>query len=254
MKKILPITILLILALGLQAAAAGPFKYKSRSQFDNIFDEVARNFGAVESAYYTYTLEFEKPPGSIQEMIDTGHLNIIWANPYTGNPVQQTDSRNPGDISWEILPEDETFVRTSAFYVDFKDPKIVHWMTKTIMQYTHEEMHNWVFDDELPREEIQVRIYCIQFEDALESFEMRFGRLPESFEELAKGDINVAYINPITGEAVKSTGELSPGDFWYQRLDDDRYAIVGWGYKEPIYFMSNDRSYEEFEWEGDSGE
>jgi hypothetical protein len=125
-------------------------------------------------------------------------------------------------------------------------------MTKSIWPYTHEELHNWVFADDVTREEQLVRVYCLQFEDALESYVQRFGHLPDSYEDLAKGDYNVAYINPITGSVVKNSNVLSPGDFWYEKIDDELFSIVGWGYEEPVYYMSNDRSREEFEWEGHS--
>jgi hypothetical protein len=251
MKKLFLVTTLIFLLLTVTAQCKDSQTGQNREEFDRIFNEVARNFGAVEAAFYTFGVEFERVPGSLQEMIDTGHLRVKWANPYTGEPVQQTHDKTPGDISWQIA-EDDPYIVTSAFYTDLRDSTVTRWMTKTIWIYTHEELRKWVFGDDAPREEKLVRVYCLQFEDAIESFRQRFGRLPETHEELAEGDVNVAYINPITAEVVKNSEQLSPGDFWYRKLDDDHFAIVGWGNDEPVYFLSNDRDYDEFIWEGEA--
>jgi hypothetical protein len=243
------ITVLAILLLPVVACANAGYKYKDRADFDRIFDEIARNFGAVEGAYYTYTLEFEKVPTSLQEMIDTGHLRVIWTNPYTGKPVQQSEGNVPGDITW-VVEEDGDYISTATSYISWNNPNEIRWMKKSIWPYTHEELHKWVFGDDASREEKLVRVYCLQMEDAIDSFEQRFGRMPNSYEELGKGDVNVAYINPFTGKQVKDSGDLSPGDFRYERIDDKHFSIVGWGKTKPVYFMSNDRSRDSFEWNG----
>jgi hypothetical protein len=250
MKYIIPTSIILIFVLCVSISANGTYTYADRAEFDETFDTIARNFGAVEGAYYTFTLEFERIPVSIQEMEDTGHLRVAWENPYTGEPVMQTDKKNPGDLSWELDDEDP-LISTSAYYIDWNDNRMVRWMTKSIWIYTQEELKEWIFEDGAPREEQLVRVYCLQLEDALETYKQRFGTYPDTYEDLTAGDVNVTYINPITSELVKPSKELSQGDFWYKKIDDRHFAIVGWGYDEPVYFVSNDRTINEFEWEGE---
>ena len=240
-----------VLLLGCTAFAGSKYTYTDREQFDETFNTVARNFGAVEGAYYTYTLEFERVPETIQEMVDTGHLQVDWNNPYTGDPVRQTSEKAPGDLSW-VPGDEDPVVEISAYYIDYNDTKMVRWMTKTIWIYTHKELHKWIFEDGAPREEQLVRVYCLQFEDALTSYKQRFGEFPDTYDELAKGDVNVAYLNPITSELVRNSRELSPGDIWYRKIDDEHFAIVGWGHDEPVYFFSNDRNLVDFEWEGET--
>lgn len=250
MKHIIPAAVVLIFIMGISCTADGKYTYADRAEFDETFNTVARNFGAVEGAYYTFTLEFERVPESLQEMADTGHLRVEWENPYTGEPVHQTDNQHPGDVSWELDDEDP-IITTSAYFIDWNDTTMVRWMTKSIWIYTHEELHKWVFEDGALREEQLVRVYCLQLEDALETYKQRFGKYPGTYEELAKGDVNVAYINPMTSERVVNSNDISPGDFWYRKIDDNHYAIVGWGFKEPVYFFSNDRTMSEFNWEGE---
>lgn len=273
MKKFFCLAVLFLFTFPIAAHTEAVYQYKDRADYDRIFDEVARNFGAVEAAYYTYTMEFEKVPQSLQDMIDTGHLRVKWTNPYTGEPVKQTFKKEIGDIAWEVIDNGD-YIGTTAYFVGWNNPEETRWMRKDIWPYTHEELKSWVFKDDATREEQLVRVYCLQFEDALESYQIRFGYMPDSYEELAKGDVNVAYINPITGDVVKNSPDLSPGDFWYEKIvayfnlvtgevvkgspefspgeswrDACLYSIVGWGLKEPIYFVSNDRTREEFQWD-----
>jgi hypothetical protein len=272
MKKLLFLTVVLLFTFPVAAHTEGSYQYKNRADFDRIFDEVSRNFGAVEASYYTYTMEFERVPQSLQDMIDTGHLRVKWTNPYTGETVKQTYDREIGDISWEVLDNGE-YIAMTTFFISWNNMDETRWMKRGIWPYTQEELKKWVFNNDVTREEQLVRVYCLQLEDALESYELRFGYMPESYEDLAKADVNVAYINPITGEVVKNSPELSPGDFWYEKIvayvnlatgevvkgspefnpggkwvDASLFSIVGWGLNEPVYFMSNDRTREEFEW------
>ena len=247
MKRTLLLTVVLLLVIPMVACAESPATYKDRADFDRIFDEVARNFGAVEAAYYTYTMEYEKVPNSLEDMIYSGHLRVEWTNPYTGKPVKQTTTKEIGDIAWEVMDNGD-YIGTTTYYVPWNYPDDTRWMRKDIWPYTQQELKKWVFADDVTREEQLVRVYCLQFEDALESYEIRFGSMPDSYEDLAKGDVNVAYINPITGKIVKNSPDLSPGDFWYEKIDEKHFAIVGWGLTAPVYFMSNDRTRDELKW------
>ena len=248
MRRSLIFIPMLILLLPLVAFCKGSYKYKDRAEFDEIFNEVARNFGAVESAYYTFTLEFNGIPANIQEMIDTGHLSVKLKNPYTGKLVNQTYTKEVGDLSWMIVNDAEA-ISTSAYYLDWSDHTNTRWMTKTIWPYRNPEFREVIFSEDVTREEQLVRVYCIQLEDALEGYIQRFGELPETYEELQSGDFNVLYANPITGKQVENSDKLDPGNFWYTKITKKLYYIVGWGEKEPVYFISNDRTLEEFNWD-----
>ncbi len=218
-------------------------------EFSNAFDEVARNYGAVEYATYTFMIEYGIAPSSLDELRDTGHLNVQMANPYTDGDVLSltSDDYPDGDLEGNILVSNRLNngreVRIEAWFLRRNADGIIHIrsMVKRISLYESEIDRLYFFDNDLPREEQFVAIYCRQAIDAFESFEQRNGRSAEDFGDMYEnGDVNVRYINPITGEIAVSSGELSAGDFYYEKIGEDGFYFIGWGRERPVFFASTD--------------
>ena len=149
----------------------------------------------------------------------------------------------------------EEWAEFEAYFVNPNKPTMLRSLNTAAVKHTQEEMKKMVFGDDASRPEQLTRVYLLQLNDAIESFEQKIGRIPESLEEMAAiGDVNVFYINPFTKAPVKNTDKLSPGDYMYRRFKADDssgeyfYEVVGWGEKEPVYYFSTDESREMFDW------
>jgi hypothetical protein len=239
------ILILTIIALAMSGLAMGKDNLTDK-ELRWGFDECARNFGAVEYATYTYMVEFHKAPASLQELRDTGHLNVLMVNPYSGAEVKSLgpDDYPDGDLAGNIYIKDRDESREAheeIWYVRPNDQTILHSMVKRIYLYTSSLDHQLFFDNDLPRDEQFVAVYCRQAVDALESFQQKIGTSPDNFEDMYnRGDVNVHYINPITGELAVSSEELSVGNFFYKKEKDNGYTLIGWGRTRPVFFASTD--------------
>jgi hypothetical protein len=249
LKKILIFSILLLVSV---AVASVPFRTNagvdtwSEQQFRDAFDEIARNFGAVEYSTYTFMIEFGRSPHSLDELRTSGHLNVVMANPYTGGDVLSLTREDypDGDLAGNIFVHDrdegrETHVE--VWYFRYNDPGTLHSMVKRIWIYDSEPDREYLFGNDLPRDEQFTAVYCRQAIDALESFQQKVGESPESFDDMyQRGDVNVHYINPVTGELAVSSEELSAGDFMYRKVCDEGYTLIGWGRERPVFFATTD--------------
>lgn len=278
-KTFLFILILSLSVLLLTFCNASETKKLDRDQLKNAFDVVAQNLGALEYAYYTYTLEFERVPENIDEMISTGHFRVEMDNPYSNDPVHLGkigEKPVPGGLYYQ--KDNDTTAQFSCHFVDPNAPEKMRWLQKSIVMFTHKELKKAVFGDKASRNEKLTRVYLLQMGDALDSFEQRYGRFPATWDEMSKiGDVNVKYLNPMTGKVVVQTDKFSPGDFLYRtytkqvtrkvpyakpdgsrgytdQIEDERYyELVGWGETEPVYYYSDDPEKENFEWTGETG-
>lgn len=217
------------------------------------FDEVARNLGAVEYAIYTFMVEFGRAPESLDELRDSGHLNVAMTNPYTGGEVESLtlDDYPDGDLAGNILIVSHEEGRESnieAWFVrrDPDDRKLyIRSMVKGIWIYQSEIDYDYFFENDNPRDEQMVAVYCRQAIDAIESYIQKIGETPEDFDEMyEKGDVNVHYINPITDELAESVDDVSPGDFFYEKVGRDGFTLIGWGRDEPVFFATTDEETE----------
>ncbi|MFH1515465.1 MAG: hypothetical protein ABIG42_08400, partial [bacterium] len=84
MKNLLRFALVVVCLLGFLVSnpVMATEKEFSREELKQAFDVVAQNFGALQFAYYTFTLEFERPPNDINELKDSGHLRVQLINPY----------------------------------------------------------------------------------------------------------------------------------------------------------------------------
>jgi hypothetical protein len=241
---ILPVMI--VFPLSQAAYSQGHTHDWTDQDFRQAFDEVARNYGAVEYATYTFMVEFARAPYSMQELIDTGHLNVIMTNPYTGEdvisltPEDFPDGDHAGNIY--LTDRDEGHeAHIEAYYVRNGTPPMVHSMLKRIYLYTSSIDHAYFFENDLPRDEQMTAVYCRQAVDALESIQQKIGKSPDDFEDMyIRGDVNVHYVNPVTGELAVSSEELSAGDFSYKKIGDEGYMLIGWGRERPVFFATTD--------------
>jgi len=244
---IFPIMVLMILIVPLYAQSQ--YSTWTREQLGAGFDEVARNYGATEYAIYTFMVEFGRAPQSLDELRETGHLNVIMTNPYTGGEVESltVEDYPDGDLIGNILVSNklnngrEARVETWFLRPQGRHTLISRSMVKRIALYESEIDHGYFFENDLPRDEQFTAIYCSQAMDALESFAQKKGRSPDDFEDMYdNGDVNVHYVNPVTGELAVSSEELSPGDFCYRKIGDDGYTMIGWGRERPVFFATTD--------------
>jgi hypothetical protein len=241
------LSIFLFLAIP-YSAIAGPSEWTDE-QFGLAFDEVARNYGAAEYATYTFMVEFGRSPESLDELRESGHLNVQMTNPYTGGEVKNlTEADYPdGDTAgnlWLSSPQEngeETHLEAWFLRKEDDGTIMVRSMVKRIFIYQSEVDYNYFFNNDLPRDEQFVAVYCSQAIDAFESFEQRQGRSAENFDDMYEnGDVNVHYINPITGVLTVSSEGLSPGDFYYEKIGEDGYYFIGWGRERPVFFACTD--------------
>ncbi len=232
-----------------QPAYAGT-AYWTDAQFRWAFDEVARNLGAIEYASFTYMVEFGSPPDSLDDLRSTGHLNVLMTNPYTGGEVVSLTREDypDGDLAGNVLvAEREQYeeLHIEAWFIRPGDTANVRSMVKRISLYQSEVDREYFFGNELPRDEQMVTVYCRQAIDAIESFIQRNGRSPEHFDDMyANGDVNVHYINPISGELAVSSEELSEGDFLYRKMGEEGFTLIGWGREQPVFFATTEDSEE----------
>jgi hypothetical protein len=278
-KTIGSILILALFVVFSTFCGAAETKKLDREQLKSAFDVVAQNLGALEYAYYTFTLEFERTPENIDEMISTGHLRVEMGNPYSKDPVHLgTIGETPIPGALYYKKESKTAAQFVCHFIDPNAPDRTRWLQRRIVMFTHQELKKAVFGDNASRNEKLTRVYLLQMGDALDSFEQRYGKFPASWAEMSKiGDVNVKYLNPMTGKLVKQTDKFSPGDFLYrtyakgetrkvpykkpdgtrgyteQLCEEYYYELVGWGEKEPVYYYSNDPDKENFEWVGETG-
>ena len=250
----LKLILLVCLVATFVASSAFGMRYSrdwTQEEYDAAFDEVARNFGAVEYATYTFMVEFSRAPDSLDELRQTGHLNVLMSNPYTGGEVRSLTRADfpDGDLAGNIFVADRDEGREAhiqAFYVRNTNPPTVRSMIKRVYLYQSEVDHRYMFENDLPRDEQMVVAYCLQAIDALESFRQKVGESPKDFEDMyVRGDVNVHYINPITGELVVSSQELSAGNYFYRKIGDEGYLLIGWGRTRPVFFATTDESEEE---------
>jgi len=227
----------------------------SREQFMAAFDEVARNYGAVEYATYTFMVENNRPPENLDELRDSGHLNVVMVNPYTGDDVMSLVEEDypDGDLIgnvWVSSRDNGHEAHVEVWYLRPDDGGAIYIrsMVKRMYLFESEPEYEYMFGNDLPREEQMVTVYCRQAVDALASFKQRNGRLPDDFTDMYEnGDVNVHYINPLTGEPAAASEDISPGDFWYERLEgeeEDGYTLIGWGSEFPVFFGTTDEAVE----------
>jgi hypothetical protein len=250
-------------------------KKASRDDLKKAFDVCVQNYGALEYSYYTFTLEFERAPDNYEEMVKTGHIRVKMMDPYTGKEVKVINNiskAKAGNLYYKKLKK--SLAEFSCFYVNPNDASKTRNMNSTIVTFTHKELQKVVFGDNASREEKLTRVYLLQLDDAIESFEQKLGHMPDSLDDLAKrGDVNVGYINPFTGKLAKQSETLSPGDYFYRKFtkkvmhkeperkpngevvakdvasNEEFYEVIGWGKTEPVYYYSNDRDKEELKWD-----
>lgn len=226
----------------------------SKDALKEMFTAVARNLGAFESAYYTYTLEFGEVPPTVQAMRDTGHIRVPLDNPYTELPMEFPDAESiavaiqsghaiAGDI-WYRPDAVEGQVGMAGLFLDPNEPMKTKWMRRDIIKYVNEADRRTIFEQGDSREAELTRVGMEQFVHAIGDFEVRFGKMPLDYAELASGDTGVAFENAYRpGELIKESATLSPGDFHYVRIDDDNYDLIGWGETGPVYYYSAARKH-----------
>jgi len=225
---------------------AGSVRDWNDQQIRDAFDEVARNYGAVEYATYTFMVEFQRAPTSLQELRDTGHLNVIMANPYSGGEVVSLERKDfpDGVLMGNIFvaSRDEGHeVHIQAYYVRKNPVPVVRSMVKRIYLYTSSIDRSLFEQEGIQKDEQMTAVYCRQSMDALESFQQKVGESPQDFEDMyTRGDVNVHYINPITGKKAVSSETLSPGDFNYRKIGAEGYIVIGWGRERPVFFACTD--------------
>jgi hypothetical protein len=243
--KAVVLALFAVALLGSPVSAAGARRDWTHDQYRQAFDEVARNYGAIEYATYTFMVEFHRAPESLQELRDTGHLNVQMTNPYTGGEVKSLTREDipDGNLAgnYYVSSADETReADIIAYYVRIANPPMVHSMIKRIYLYTSSVDHKY-FENDLPRDEQMTAVYCMQAVDAFESLQQKIGKSPENFDEMyEKGDVNVHYINPVTKALAVSSGTLSAGDFYYKKIGDEGYELIGWGRERPVFFACTD--------------
>jgi len=257
MKIPLRIALILLFALILNPAPLSACETDvtewSREQFMEAFDVVARNFGAVEYATFTYMIEFGEAPESLDVLRDSGHLNVFMDNPYTdGGVISLIPEDFPdGDLAGNILVSNNRNngreSHLEAWFLRIDDETIMQRsMVKRIALFESEVEYALFFENELPRDEQLVTIYCTQAIDAIESFQQRNPEAPENFIDMwDNGDVNVHYINPITSELAVSNEELSPGNFFYEKLGPEEFTLIGWGRERPVFFATTSDEVEE---------
>jgi len=212
------------------------------------FDEVARNYGAAEYATYTFMVEFGRAPNSLDELRDSGHLNVLMANPYTGGEVKSLGPSDypDGDLAgniWVSARDEGREAHIEAWYVRRDDRRglVVRSMVKRIYIYQSEIDYDYFFGNDLPRDEQMVAVYCSQAIDAIDSFVQKKGGTPEDFDDMYEnGDVNVHYINPVTGELVTSAPDLSAGNFYYEKIGEEGFELIGWGRERPVFYGCTD--------------
>lgn len=219
--------IIAFLVISATSSIATERKEFTREELKRGFDIVAQNFGAFQFAYYTFTLEFERPPENVQELKESGHLGVKLINPYYDDKdvcLGAIDDK-PQAAGLYYSKSDDISGEFAAYFINPNKPDRMRSLNTVIVIFTHEALHEMVFGDDASREEQLTRIYLIQLNDAIDSYEQRYGEIPESLEIMAeKGDVNVNYINPFTKKLVKNTDKLSPGDYMYRKFrkgDDD---------------------------------
>ena len=241
--------LLVIICLFYSASSVAKIRDWTTEEFACAFDEVARNYGAAEYATYTFMLEFGRSPESFDELRDSGHLNVLMVNPYTqGEVLSLTDDDYPdGDLAGNVYlsspRENGEEAHLEAWYLRRDDQEVIvqRSMVKRIFIYFSSVDYNYLFGNDLPCDEQFTAVYCRQVIDALESFEQRNGRSPDDFDDMYEnGDVNVHYINPIMGEVVVSSEELSPGNYYYEKIGDDGFCFIGWGRERPVFFACTD--------------
>jgi hypothetical protein len=167
-------------------------------------------------------------------------------NPYTGGDVKSLTKADipDGVLMGNLLVFDRDLgreAREEAYYVRKGKPATVHSMIKRIWIYHSSLDHSIFFENDLPRDEQMTAVYCRQALDALESFQQKIGSSPVDFDdEYKRGDVNVRYVNPITKEQVKSSEKLSAGDYYYKKIGDEGYMLIGWGRERPVFFACTD--------------
>ena len=223
MKKLLRFEFLVIcfLILLVSNPAVASKKKFSRDELKHGFDVVAQNFGALQYAYYTFSLEFERPPNDINELKSSGHFRVKLINPYSKNKpvVLGAITDRPIAAALYYSKSGEKWGDFLTYFINPNKPDLLRSLVISSSIFTHEELHKSVFGDDASREEQLTRVYLLQLNDAIDSFEQRYGRMPDSLDEMAEiGDVNVNYINPFTDKLVKNKSRLSPGDYMYRRI------------------------------------
>jgi hypothetical protein len=227
----------------------GPVSDWNREQISSAFDEVARYYGAIEYSVFTFMVEFGRAPQSLDELRETGHLNIEMVNPYTGGEVKSLvpEDYPDGDLAGNVLVSNrrnagrEAHVEAWFLRREEDNTLIIRSMVVRIALYESEVDWDYFFANELPRDEQFVAVYCTQATDAIDSFIQRNGSTPEDFVDMYdNGDVNVHYFNPITGELVVDSETLSAGNYHYEKIGEDGYVIIGWGREEPVFFATTD--------------
>ena len=244
--KLFPIALSIVMLAATMFCTAGSVRDWNDKQLRNAFDDVARNYGATEYATYTFMVEFGRAPESLQELRDSGHLNVLMANPYTCGEVVSLERKDlpDGNLMGNIFVASRDGGREAheqAYYVRKGPPAVVRSMVKRIYIY-HSSIDRMLFDQkDIPRDEQMVAVYCRQAMDALEGFQQKCGGSPIDFEDMfRRGDVNVHYVNPVTGNKARSRDRLSAGDFYYRKIDDEGYLLVGWGRKRPVFIACTD--------------
>lgn len=226
------------------------WKSATKDELKGAFDQVARNLGLVEAAYYTYTLEFREVPASPEVLLDSGHLPPGLTNPYTGAPLGFGDMEPIGDAirSGAIEAGDIWFrpdpgggeLGIAGLFLNPNEPANVKWMRRDITRYYDPATWMVIFGDTPGAEDRLVRIRMEHLKSAIEEYEIRFGDVPPDFEALRQGDMWVDYPNPFAPERLMAPSEeYHPGDFFYKRREASDYQLIGWGATGATWFYAS---------------
>ena len=221
----------------------------SKPELKDAFTEVARNMGAFENAYYTYTLEFREVPLSAKAMVDTGHLRTALLNPYTGQPVAYPDLPElgaairagealPGDL-WFLPKPDDGEISYAGLFMDPNKPDHTKWMRRDIIQYYSEADHELIFDPASSRQDQLTKVALEQYIHSISDFVIEFGHVPATIDDLDAGDVRMHLTNSYHPErSMAESATVSPGDFHYSPVGNDNFDLIGWGTDGPIYYYS----------------
>ncbi|MEO7995044.1 MAG: hypothetical protein ABI743_11650 [bacterium] len=223
--------------------------HADRDTLKRCFDLVARNQGAVEDAYYSFTLEYRRVPHSIQELQESGHLTVPLVSPYTGEAPHYPDAESinglihegtarPGDI-WFRPKGDEGEVGIAGLYMDPNEPITTKWMRSDIVQYINEADRLVMFPPLADPRDKRMRIAMEHVVGAIDGYIIRFGQSPPTWEDLAAGDTRIDAANPYAAGQSISEG-TGPGQFQYTPIDAKTYQIAGFGPEGPVYYFAND--------------
>ncbi len=177
----------------------------------------------------SFRSEIGRFPNSFAELRETNHLLIEPLNPYTGIPVLEVETVNPGNISYEYI--DNNHVVLMAFidvgnHVDAVT-RMINIPSDEAWDLLYRETAGAVETDK------QVARYVFQIAQILNEYYYEHIDLPYSVPQLeSEGFAYVSFINPYTFADVQqadSLGQIMTGDYTYHRISGTSYFLVGYG-------------------------